>query len=193
MAYTCECGCEFKQQPPPYFMRKHLASERHIVMLNGGTRQDCSHMVSLRSQLAADERTMGRLTCSLEKGRLQKFIDKEKQELAELYAKFKNIPEGTPVIVEPKVPPPPKPPKPPPMTEEEKREHKNMKERQRRLEHKDDINAKRRVKVTCECGMEVSKQYLAEHIVRKQHATLMQKKASKVETPPTTSTTAIDI
>jgi len=79
---------------------------------------------------------MGRLTCSIEKRRLQKFIDKEKQELAELYAKFKNIPEGTPVIVEPKVPPPPKPPKPPPMTEEEKREHKNMKERQYWMEHK---------------------------------------------------------
>ena len=174
-------------------MRKHLASERHIVMMNGGTRQTCSRMVSLRNQIATDERAMGRRTCSIEKRRLQKFIDKEKQELAELYVKYKNMPEGTPITVEPKVPPPPKPPKPPPMTEEEKREHKNMKERQRRLEHKDDINAKRRVKVTCECGMEVSKQYLAEHIVRKQHATLMQKKAATVETPPTTTTTAIDI
>ena len=193
MAYTCECGCEFKQQPPPYFMRKHLASERHIVMLNGGTRQDCSHMVSLRSQLAADERTMGRLTCSIEKRRLHKFIDKEKQELAELYAKFKNIPEGTPVIVEPKVPPPPKPPKPPPMTEEEKREHKNMKQRQYNETHKDEIKAKRSVKVACECGMQISKWNIANHMAHGLHTKLMQKKAATAETQPTANTTAIDI
>ena len=196
MAYTCECGCEFKQQPPQCLMRKHLASERHIVMMNGGTRQTCSRMISLRNQLAIDERAMGRRTCSIERRRLQKFIDKQKQELAELYVKYKNMPEGTPIIVEPKVPPPPKPPKPPkppPMTEDEKREHKNMKERQRRLEHKDEINAKRRVKVICECGMEISKSNIAGHKIRKQHTTLMQKKAATAETPPTTNTTAIDI
>ena len=110
-----------------------------------------------------------------------------------MYAKFKNIPEGTPVLVEPKVPLPPKPPKPPPMTEEEKREHKNMKERHYRLEHKDDINAKRRVKVTCECGMEISKSNIASHLANGLHTKLLQKKAATAETQPTTNTTAIDI
>ena len=193
MPYTCECGCEFKQQPPQCFMRKHLASERHIVMMNGGTRQTCSRMISLRNQLAIDERAMGRRTCSIERRRLQKFIDKQKQELAELYVKYKNMPEGTPIIVEPKVPPPPKPPKPPPMTEEERHFHKIESNKKYNETHKDEINAKRRVKVICECGMEVSKQYLAEHMARKQHATIMQKKAATAETPPTTNTTAIDI
>jgi len=41
--------------------------------------------------------------------------------------------------------------------------------------------------------VEVSKQYLAEHMARKPHATIMQKKAATAETQPTTNTTAIDI
>ena len=79
------------------------------------------------------------------------------------------------------------------MTEEEKRANKNLKHREYNAIHKEEISAKRRAKVTCECGMQVCQWNIASHLANGLRTKLLQKKATTAETQPTTNATTIDI
>ena len=39
MVYECECGCVLKQTQPCK-IQKHLDSDKHIILINGGTSEE---------------------------------------------------------------------------------------------------------------------------------------------------------
>ena len=165
MAYTCECGCVLGKADK-HGIEKHEKTYRHIILLHGGTLEE-SHLYKHYLQ--------------------HKHADRAKK-LEDKYQLLKPASEAAAVKAS-------KPPtqKPPPMTEEEKRANKNLKQREYNATHKEEISAKRRAKVTCECGMQVCKLKIASHLANGLHTKLLQKKAATAETQPTTNTTAIDV
>ena len=163
--YKCQCGCVLKKVDK-HCIEKHEKTYRHIILLHGGTLEE-SHLYKHYLQ--------------------HKHADRAKK-LEHNYRMLKAASEAAAVKAA-------KPPaaKPPPMTEEEKRANNNLKQREYNATHKEEISAKRRAKVTCECGMQVCKWNIASPLANGLRTKLMQKKAAAAETQPTTNTTAIDI
>jgi len=163
--YKCQCGCVLKKVDK-HCIEKHEKTYRHIILLHGGTLEE-SHLYKHYLQ--------------------HKHADRAKK-LEDKYPLLKTASEAAAVKAAK-----PKTPKPPPMTEEERHFHKIEYGKKYNETHKDEIKAKRSVKVACECGMQVCKWNIAQHRANGLHTKLMQKKATTAETEPTTNTTAIDI
>ena len=65
--------------------------------------------------------------------------------------------------------------------ENERRLKKNERQQQYWASHSKDINKRRNERITCSCGMEVSKRHLTEHLNKSKHIKELQKRQTLLE------------
>ena len=89
---VCECGSTFKTSKHiKSTLRRHLASERHNILMNGGTKKIHDEIVGYRSNITEKRNTMDKLEEGTEKWNfLKEWMEEDQAKLQELEDKWLN-------------------------------------------------------------------------------------------------------